>query len=163
MILSPLLNMLAAVFDATSLALLLSQFNQQGHLKSWALWCSHSVVLLTGEWTLCSTLSIWFAVNFALCFGTCGSVLLCLPVLFFFWSERCCSRTGQPWCLMYVLCLRLVKRAIFTQLQVQTAGLFQPRITPQVTRHFKSQHWVTWCYMRIKLSTPICNDFTKNK
>lgn len=74
--------------DTASVALLLPK--QQDHLKCWALWCSRSTYggVNPSQHFLC----IWFAVYFALCFGTCGSVLLCLPVFFFcFLADRCCS------------------------------------------------------------------------
>lgn len=82
MIFSPLLNMLEAVwFQGTQ-----HRYNPNPTSRTIrnprALLCSRSVVLQTGEWALCCTfLRIWFAVNFALCFGTCVSVL---PCIFFF-------------------------------------------------------------------------------
>lgn len=72
MIFSPLLNMFCCWIpvcrDTTSLALLLSRVGQLDHLRSWALWSSHPSN--GGVNSFQHTLSVWFAVNFALCFGT---------------------------------------------------------------------------------------------
>lgn len=117
-----------------------SRFNQLDRLKCRARSRYEAVILLKGEGTFGS---IWFAVNFALCFGTCSSVL---PGSWQFW--------GLIW--RKTTCWPGKERTSQTVRQSRPRPKSKTSFQKSIFRH-------TSLYVHRKLSALICIHLTQKK